>query len=129
VTADDTDLHLFYGRYLEWCNAHEFEQLAEVVREDVHVNGATLGVRAYIAGLRQVVETVPDFHWDLQRLLVDGCWMSARLIDTGTGPDGAPITVHELAMYRVAEGRIAEVWGDLDSSRLVAAPWSISERD
>jgi hypothetical protein len=44
--------------------------------------------------------------------------LSARLIDTGTTNDGRSITLQEFAMYRIEDGRIAAVWGDLESRRL-----------
>jgi predicted ester cyclase len=71
--------------------------------------------------LRELVEAFPDFHWDLRHLLVDGNWLCAHLIDTGThagtflgvSPTGRTISAPEFAVYRVDRGRIVEVWGDL----------------
>ena len=31
-----------------------------------------------------MVEGFPDYQWDLQRLLIDGDWLAARLYGTGT---------------------------------------------
>jgi hypothetical protein len=61
-------------------------------------------------GLGGVVEALPDYHRDLRHLLVDGCWFSAHLVDTGTTPTSRSISIQEFAMYRVAAGRIVEVW-------------------
>jgi predicted ester cyclase len=113
-----TDLDAFYRRYLQRCNEHRFEELGEFVDERVEVNGAPHDVRRYGEGLRSVVDAYPDFHWDLQHLLVDGDWMCAHLIDTYTTPDGHPRTLQELAMYHVNDGHIAQVWGDLERRRL-----------
>ena len=44
--------------------------------------------------------------------------MSARLVDTGTTRDGRSITLQEFAVYRIEDGRIAAVWGDLEPRRL-----------
>jgi predicted ester cyclase len=109
----------FYRRYLGRCNEHRFGELGEFVDGSVEVNGASHGLRRYIEGLSAVVEALPDFHWDLRHLLVDGSWLSAHLLDTGTTPAGAAVSTHEFAIYRLAEGRIAEVWGDLDHERLI----------
>ncbi|WP_433161567.1 ester cyclase [Kribbella sp. CA-247076] len=114
----------FYRRYIERCNQHRFEDLGEFVDEAVRVNGAPTGLEQYIAGLRSVVEAFPDYHWDLQHLLVDGDWISAHLIDTGThsgeflglSQTGRAITAQEFAVYRTANGKIVETWGDLDSA-------------
>jgi predicted ester cyclase len=61
----------------------------------------------------------------LQRILVDGDWLAARLYGIGThtgGPfrriaaTGRAIRTQELVIYRVVNGRIAECWGDLGST-------------
>ncbi len=113
------ELEAFYRRYLQRCNEHRFAELGEFVDDDVRVNDADHGLRKYIDGLSAVGEALPDFHWDLRHLLVDGNWISAHLFDRGTTRDGVPVSTQELAMYRLAGGRIVEVWGDLDHERLV----------
>jgi predicted ester cyclase len=117
---------IFYRRYLQRCNQHRFEELGEFVDRDVRVNGAPMGLDGYAAGLRSVVEAFPDYHWELQHLLVDGDWLSAHLIDTGTHAGtfldvpatGRVVRAQEFALYRLQDGKIADSWGDLDSSVL-----------
>jgi predicted ester cyclase len=118
MASEHAGLEAFYQRYLQRCNEHRFDELDEFVDEHVEVNDAVQGLHGYAEGLGAVVEAVPDYHWDLRRLLVDGCWLSARLIGTGTTSAGRRISIQEFAMYRVAGGRIIEVWGDLDGGRL-----------
>ncbi len=117
---DRAQLTAFYQRYIQRCNEHRFAELGEFVDQDVEVNGARVGLQAYAAGLTTVVQAFPDFHWDLQHLLVDGEWLSTRLFDTGTSPAGESITLQEFAIYRLAAGRIAAVWGDLEKTRFAA---------
>ncbi|TCC07760.1 ester cyclase [Kribbella soli] len=112
------DLEEFYRRYLQRCNEYRFEGLGEFIDDRVEVNGAPHDVRRYAAGLRNVVQEYPDFHWDLRHLLIDGGWLSAHLIDTYTAPAGRSVSLQELAMYHVKDGRIVQVWGDLDHARL-----------
>ena len=81
-------METFYRRYLERCNEHRFDELGDFVDPEVEVNGAPAGLDQYAAGLRSVIEAFPDYHWDLQHLLVDGDWLSAHLIDTGTHTGG-----------------------------------------
>jgi len=119
-----SELTAFYRRYLARCNEHRFEGLGEFVAEGVRVNDAPEGLDQYIGGLRAVVEAFPDYRWDLRQLVVDGDWLGARLIDTGTHTrtfldvpaTGRVISVQELAMYRVDGGKIVEAWGDLGSA-------------
>jgi predicted ester cyclase len=121
VESERREQMAFYRRYLARCNDHRFEELDEFVDENVRVNGTTQGRASYVAGLRAVVEAFPDYHWDLEHLLVDGSWLSAQLTDTGTHvgtflgvpATGREISAQELAMYRVDRGRIVESWGDL----------------
>lgn len=111
-----------YHRYLELCNQHKFEELGEFVSTDV--GGSADGLAHYIAGCAGVVAAFPDYRWSLQHAFVDRDWLAARLIGTGTHfgsfrgipPTGRVIRTQELALYRFAEGKIAECWGDLHTS-------------
>jgi predicted ester cyclase len=118
-------METFYRRYLEHCNEHRFDELGDFVDPEVEVNGAPTGLDQYAAGLRSVIEAFPDYHWDLQHLLVDGDWLSAHLIDTGTHtggpfldlpPTGRTIRAHEFALYHLTTGKITASWGNLDSA-------------
>jgi len=118
----------FYRRYLHRCNGHQFEQLGQFVADDVAVNGAVQGLRGYIAGLQTIVRAFPDYQWDLRHLLIDGCWLSAHFVDTGThkgtflgvAATGRVVSTHEFAVYRVHERKIVEVWVTADNMRLLA---------
>ena len=122
------ELHAFYTRYLQRCNEHRFSELAGFVADDVEVNDAAMGLAGYGDGLQTVVDAFPDFHWELRHLLVEDCWLSARLIDTGTTSDGRSITLQEFAMYRIEHGKIAAVWGDLESRRLAPPALTLPSR-
>jgi predicted ester cyclase len=117
-----------YRRYLARCNEHRFDTLGEFVADDVVVNdGEQRDLAAYVQGLRGVVRAFPDYHWGLRHLFVDGSWISAHFVDTGThrGPflgvpaTGRRITTQEFAVYRVAAGMIVEVWVTADNVRLL----------
>ena len=120
MACERAELAAFYRRYIDRCNEHRFDELGEFVDQNVEVNGAVHGLRNYAAGLRSVVEAFPDFHWDLQHLLIDDCWLGAHLTDTGTSVAGRRVTIAEFAIYRLAGGRFIAVWGDLDKYRLAA---------
>jgi predicted ester cyclase len=117
----------FYRRYLEACNGHRFSSLGEFVAADVRVNGEPEGLASYVAGLEAVVVAFPDYRWNLQPLVIDGCWLSAHFIDTGTHKGtflgvpatGRPVSTQELAVYRIDADRIAEVWVTADNLRLL----------
>jgi predicted ester cyclase len=122
------ELEAFYLRYNRRCNEHAFERLEEFVANDVEVNGERQGLRGYVDGLEEVVRAFPDFRWELRHLLIDEPWIAAHLIDHGTNAGtfrglsatGRAVTTQEFAFYRVAAGKIAEVWGDLRTAELIA---------
>jgi len=122
MESEREDLLVFYRRYLQRCNEHRFDELGEFVADDV--NGPTEGLSRYIAGLHAVVEAFPDYQWELQRLLVDGQWLAARLYGTGThtrpfrgiAATGRVIRTQELVIYRTVDRKIVDCWGDLGST-------------
>lgn len=71
-------------------------------------------------------EAVPDLHWDLKELVVDGDTIAARLINTGTPvkrwlgvePTGASFEITEYAVYRVRDGRFAHMANVHDAESL-----------
>lgn len=119
----DQDLADRYRAYLALCNAHAFDQIGAYVAENVVVNDSVRGLAAYISGLRAVVASFPDYHWDLRRLVVNRPLAAAQLVDTGThtGADflGVPagdrrVRVPEFAVYAWSGGLIQEVWTATD---------------
>jgi predicted ester cyclase len=122
------DLTAFYARYLATCNAHDLAGLDAFVAEDVVVNGEPVGLDAYVAGLRAVIGAFPDYRWELRHLLVDGDVIAAHFADSGTHrgrwldaePTDRIVRTDEFAFYRIADGRIAEVWVTADNDRVRA---------
>jgi predicted ester cyclase len=129
VSRGPEELRAWYRRYNEVCNGHRFDELDVFVAEDVVVNGERQGIDGYVAGLRAVVEAFPDYRWDLRHLVVEGPWIAAHFVDTGTRlgtfrgvpPTGRPVTTQEFAMYRVDQERIVEVWVTADNAPLLDA--------
>jgi predicted ester cyclase len=122
VNMDRNEHLALYRRYLERCNQHLFDELGEFVAKEV--GGSTEGLANYIKGCSDVVAAFPDYRWSLKHAIVDGDWLAARLIGTGThagnfrgvAPTGRTISTQEIVMYRFADGKIAECWGDLHTT-------------
>jgi predicted ester cyclase len=78
---------------------------------------------AYIDGLKALVSAFPDFPWQLQDVVMEAGTIAARLVASGThagpfegvAPTGRRISIQELVMYRVADGKITHCWGDLEA--------------
>lgn len=115
------DVVALYERYLTCCNEHRVEDLGEFVSEQVSGSGPVDGLAAYVDGVEAVCVAFPDYHWDLQELVVEDDTIAARLIGQGThtapfsgiAPTGRRISTQELVVYRIADGKIARCWGDL----------------
>ena len=116
------DVAARYARYLACCNERRFDQLGEFVDEHVSGSGSVDGLAAYVERVKAVCTGFPDYHWELQELVIEENTIAARLIGRGmhTGffngiaPTGRKITIQELVIYRIADGKIIQCWGDLD---------------
>jgi predicted ester cyclase len=97
------------------------DDLGEFVSEQVSGSGPVDGLTAYIEGIKAVCTAFPDYHWDLQELVVEDDRIAARLIGQGThtgafsgiAPTGRRIRTQELVFYRIVDGKIDGCWGDL----------------
>jgi len=73
------------------------------VREQVHAHRASF----------------PDWHESVEQIIAEGDFVTTRFTSTGTHrgefqgipPTGVRVTVREVAIYRLSNGRIAEQWG------------------
>ena len=124
----DAELDAFYRRYNRLCNEHRFDQLGQYVAADVRVDDEPRDLDAYVAALEAVVRAFPDYQWELRHLLVDSPVVAAHFRDTGTHlgefldvpATGRRVSTSEFAVYRISEGRIAEVWGTADNLALLS---------
>jgi predicted ester cyclase len=57
------DVRAFYERYLDACNAHDFDSLGEFVSTNVVVNDTPAGLANYSDGVRRVIAAFPDYTW------------------------------------------------------------------
>jgi predicted ester cyclase len=116
------DVAARYERYLACCNERRFDQLGEFVDEQVSGSGSVDGLAAYVERVKAVCTGFPDYHWELQELVVEENTIAARLSGQGThtgffdgiAPTGRKITIQELVIYRIADGKIIRCWGDLN---------------
>ena len=122
VGLERADVAARYERYLGCCNERRFGELGEFVDEQVSGSGSVDGLAAYVERVKAVCIGFPDYHWELQELVVEENAIAARLIGHGrhTGffegiaPTGRKITIQELVIYRIADGKIIRCWGDLN---------------
>jgi len=106
-------LREFYDRYIAALNARNFEIMKEFIHDQVTLNGVPVSREDILAVQRDEVTSVPDLHWVLTNLIIDGNRIGAQLINTGTPakrfvgvePTGSSFEVVEYAVYQVVDGR------------------------
>ncbi|MFD6566614.1 ester cyclase [Micromonospora profundi] len=118
-----SELRDFYLRYVELANKREFARMAEFAHEEVIMNGTPVKMADMVAEFYKHVDAVPDFHWEIQDLVVEGDRVAARLIDTGTPvqewngltPTGKSVRFAETAFYRIEDGKFKDMWYLMDA--------------
>lgn len=121
------EVRAFYGRYLAALNDREISRMDEFISDTVTLFGGEPTKRADVVAILQgIVDAVPDFHWEIRELAVDGDRLAARLIATGTpatewlgiAPTGASFEIVEYAIYEVREGRFVQMTSVFDAETL-----------
>ncbi|GAB7042412.1 MULTISPECIES: ester cyclase [Catenuloplanes] len=122
----DTDLREFYARYIAMLNAHDLRRVDEFIDDEITYYGDRATRDQAFASLSALIDAVPDMHWELQELAVDGEHLAARLVNTGTpakewlgvAPTGASFEIIEYAVYRVRDGRFVHMANVHDAETL-----------
>jgi steroid delta-isomerase-like uncharacterized protein len=124
--VSDTDLREFYLRYIAALNAHEIHRMDEFIDDETTLGGEPGTRNQVIAVLNDTIDAVPDFHWELREIAVDGDRLAARLTNTGTPveewlgvpPTGASFEITEYAIYQVRDGRFVHMTNLHDAETL-----------
>lgn len=115
--------------FTEAGNAADWDRLSELLTEDfTRHSAATEGPpvtspEAFIRLQEGFLATFPDQRVTLERLIAEGDLVAGRATYSGTqtGPmggfpaTGRTVTAPFLAMFRVEEGRLAELWIEWDN--------------
>jgi predicted ester cyclase len=125
MTHSPSDPRAHYVRYLTALNERRFGELSLYYAESLLVNGIHRDLEDHLADLERILSVSPDFHWQLEDLLIDGNKLAVRPITTGTHegqyadlpPTHRRITAAEFAHYRLTNGKFTELWflADRDS--------------
>lgn len=120
--AEATPEALVRAFYERLWNAWDTAAAGELLAEDIAFRGSlgveTRGHEAFLGYVAQVRAAFPDFHNHIETLVTGADRAAARLTYTGThrgevlgvAPTGRRITYAGAAFFRMAGGRIAEVW-------------------
>jgi len=116
-------------RFVEAMNTRDFDALDEVVSSDVHrYSGATpdLQVRSladFKAFLEADLAAVPDAMQEVNRIFSSGDMVAVHATYSGTQsgqmgpfpPSGRSMVLPFIALLRVEQGKIAEIWVEWDN--------------
>lgn len=81
------------------------------------------GSEGVAEGVRMFLRAFPDFHAEIEQLLVDGDFVTARLTLEGSNtgdyrglpqPTNRHARWQAIAIFRIAAGKVAEIWGCAD---------------
>ncbi len=110
-------------RWFEALSRHDVESVADMVAEDFIHNSSTNQGRDGVRGeLDYWFSAFPDASLSLEDLIADGDRVVARVTTTGThggefmgaAATGKRISVEEVDIFRIENGRIAEAWAAVD---------------
>lgn len=114
-------------RYQEIYNTNQMSTLGEVLAPNFQPHNLMPGVPNSLEGIQglhaMTVAAYPDFHVNIEDLFGAADRVVMRFIMTGTHrgnfmgvpPTGKKIHVTGISIFRIAEGKIVEHWGEEDS--------------
>ena len=117
-----------YRRYISYLNDRRVDELGEFVHEALTYNGEAMTRLDYQNLIARDIAAIPDLHFDVQLLVVDGDKIACRLSFEctpqreflGFQPNGKSISFAEHVFYRLRDGKIDEVWSLLDRPAIAA---------
>jgi steroid delta-isomerase-like uncharacterized protein len=115
-------------RYQEAHNANNLDALNAIVASDLITHNQMPGLPAGLEGGKQVhqiaVAAFPDFHATIEELVAEGDRVVARMTFRGTHtagefmgipPSGRRFEFSAISIFRIADGKIVEHWGEEDA--------------
>jgi steroid delta-isomerase-like uncharacterized protein len=114
-------------RYQDIYNSNNLDTLVEVLAPTFRPHNLLPGVPATLEGYKGIhlmtVAAFPDFHVAIEDLLGEGDKVVIRFRMTGTHQGdfmgipatGVKINVTGISIFRLADGKIVEHWGEEDS--------------
>jgi predicted ester cyclase len=130
MSKDNEDL---VRRVEEAWDANDLDALDELFAPEFFSHAALPGMPPGLAGAKMAhhasMSAFPDRKMTIDDLFAAGDRVAVRTTVRGTNqgglawigvpPNGRPVEVESISIYRVAEGKIAEHWGQNDVMRLM----------
>lgn len=122
------ELRTLYGEYIASLNERRLGEMHRFAHDQLTFNGKPSTRDEYVAAIAGHLDTVPDFHWHVEDLIIEGDRVAVRLLDHGTPakpwlglrPTGVKVELIEYAFYRFRNGRFDQQWYLLDYQNVQA---------
>ncbi|KAA1179903.1 ester cyclase [Rhizobium tropici] len=122
------NLSEIYRNYIACLNRQDWLNLGRFVDEDVHYNGAYVGLSGYRDMLKGDFLVIPDLHFDIRLLICEPPHVASRLqfdctptgVLFGMPVNGRRIQFSENVFYAFLNGRIRNVWSIIDKAAIAA---------
>ena len=106
-------------RLIEAENERNYALFDEIMTPDFVISGTpTRGREIYKQSCKTFIKAFPDFHGTIEDTIAEGdmVWIRAKYTGThkgehfGIAPTGKKVTMTAVAIYRIVEGKVAEMW-------------------
>ena len=127
MVAQHDEYRSLYLSYLEYCNEHNLDRMASFYTSTIKVDDVPMDPAAVKAQFAPLFSAFPDWHWDMRHIVVDDDNIVVHFTVTGTHrgafqgveATGRRVTVSEFTLYRLEDGKFAEVWDLVDMDALM----------
>ncbi|OJZ65861.1 hypothetical protein BRW65_27455 [Mycobacterium paraffinicum] len=121
------DYRSLYNSYLEYCNEHDFDSMASFYTPTIKVNGVPMDPASVTEQFAPLISAFPDWHWEMRHIVVDEENIVVHFEVTGThrgtfqgiAATGRGVSISEFTLYRLEDGKFAEVWDLVDMAALM----------
>lgn len=125
MTGNATDHKEIVKQYLTAFNDQDYERLTELAADGIMEHGAERdlnGIDEIVAYLQSYYEMFPDYAGQMEAIVAEDDLVTVRYIAFGThtgtykdiGPTGKYVEWSGMAMYRIEDEHVAEVWVEED---------------
>lgn len=106
-----------YKTYLDHCNARRFHALDEFLHEIIILNGHAITLKHFQERLVTLIETVPDYRWEMVDAVVSNSRVAVQIEASGTpcrewlgvAPTGKSVCVKEMVFYSFRDRKISDI--------------------
>ena len=117
-----TDLRTLYGEYIDAINDRRLGDMDKFFHDEMTFNDRPVRREDHVAEIAGHLDCVPDYHWHVEDLIIEGDHVGVRLVDHGTPakewlglqPTGRRVELTEYAFYHFKDGRVHMQWYLLD---------------